>query len=314
MRFLIRKFISIILTLFLVSIMIFLIFQVLPGNPAEIMLGTEADKYQIQLLEKELGVDKPMIERYGSWLVNLLHGDMGKSIKYQVPVADLFASRFPVTLFLTLYSLAITLILGIPLGIWVASRDSKWYGRVVGTITQLGISIPSFWISFLLMLVFSLKLKWFPTFGYNVMDGNFFSRLYSFFLPAFSISISNIAVVVRYLRTSILEQMRMDYVRTALVKGQKQSTILYRHVLRNALIPVLTILGIIFTSSIGGSIIIENVFALPGLGSLIVQSVSSRDFVLIQSVVLIIATMVIFINFAIDILYQVIDPRIRSGD
>ena len=314
MKFIIKKLISVVLTLLLVSIMIFLVFQVLPGNPAEIILGVEADEQQIAQLEKELGVDKPMYVRYGTWLKDLVRGDMGKSLKYGVNVRDLFESRFPVTLFLTVYSLVLTIIIGIPLGIWIASKDGKWYSSFLAALTQLGISVPSFWLGFILILILSVKLNIFPTFGYNAMGGNLFDKIYKFFLPALSIAIPNIATVVRYLRTAILDQVRRDYVRTARVKGRSFNEILYFHVLRNALIPVITILGIILTSSVGGSIVIENVFALPGLGSLIVQSVSSRDFPLIQSIVVVVAAMIILINFVIDILYRVVDPRIRGGE
>lgn len=312
MKLLINKLVSVFLTLFLVSIMIFLVFQVLPGNPAEIILGVEADEAQVKKLEQELGIDRPMPERYLDWVKGLLHLDMGKSLKYGVGVDEIFMKRFPVTLFLTIYSLSLTVLIGIPLGIWIASKEDRWYSTLAAGITQLGISIPSFWLAFMLIMVFALKLKVFPTFGYNAMGGTFLDRLYKFFLPSLAIAIPNIATIVRYLRSSILDQIRRDYVVTARVKGLKLNSILYRHVLRNALIPVITILGIILTSSIGGSIVVENVFALPGLGSLIVESVSSRDFPLIQSVVLVIAAMVIFINFVIDILYRIIDPRIRG--
>ncbi|WP_307494951.1 ABC transporter permease [Peptoniphilus koenoeneniae] len=314
MKALLSKLLSVILTLILVSMMIFLVFQILPGNPAQIILGSEADEKQVKQLETELGIDKPMPERYLNWMKDLLKGDMGKSLKYNVNVKDLFMDRLPVTLFLTSYSLILTVLIGIPLGIWIASKDDKWYSTIIAGITQLGISIPSFWLAFILILIFSVKLNIFPTFGYNVMSGNLLNKLYKFFIPAFAISLSNIATIVRYLRTAILDQIRKNYVRTARVKGLDINKILYRHVLRNALIPVITILGIILTSSIGGSIIIENVFALPGIGSLIVQSVSSRDFPLIQSVVVVIAAMVIFINFIIDICYRIIDPRIRGGE
>lgn len=315
MRFLVEKLTSVILTMILVSLMIFFVFQVLPGsNPAYIIAGVDADEAQIAAIEKELGLDRPLAERYTSWLGGLLKGDMGRSIKYRVPVSQLFVDRFPVTFFLTMYSLALTVIIGIPLGIWIASKDGKWYSSILAMLTQLGISVPSFWIAFLLILFFSVRLGWFPSFGYNVMEGNFLHQLHKFFLPAFAISLANIATIVRYLRTAILDQIRRDYVRTARVKGQSSSKILYRHVLRNALIPVITMLGIILTSSIGGSIVIENVFALPGLGSLVVQSVSSRDFPLIQSVVVIVAAMVIGINFLVDIIYRLVDPRIRGEE
>lgn len=313
MKIIISKLLSVFMTLILVSLMIFLVFQVLPGNPAEIILGVEADENQVLQLEKELGIDKPMPERYFDWLKDLARGDMGKSLKYGVDVRDLFLARFPVTLFLTLYSLFLTILVGIPFGIWIASKDNKWYSAPIAALTQVGISMPSFWLAFILILTFSLRLKLFPSFGYDVMGGTFFDKLYKFFLPSFAIAIPNIATVVRYLRTAILDQVRKDYVRTARVKGNSLNAILYKHVLRNALIPVITILGIILTSSVGGSIVVENVFALPGLGSPIVQSVSSRDFPLIQSLVVVVAAMIIFINFFIDILYRCIDPRIRGG-
>ena len=314
MRYFIYKIFTTIITLLLVSLMILVVFQVLPGNPAQIILGVEADQNQIEALEKELGLDQPIHIRYMEWMKGVLRGELGKSLKYRMPVEDLLKSRFPVTLFLTFYSLFLTILIGIPLGIWIASKDGKWYSTLFATLTQLGVSIPAFWLGFLLIHFFGVKLGWFPTFGYNVMSGGFMQKLHNFFLPALTISLSNIAVIVRYLRSTLLDQIRQEYVRTARVKGLKPKQWLYRHVLRNALIPVLTILGIIMTSSIGGSIIVENVFALPGLGTLVVQSVSSRDFPLIQSLVLFIAALVIFINFLVDILYQVVDPRIRLGE
>lgn len=314
MKYFFHKIVTTIITLFLVSLLILFVFQILPGNPAHTILGVDADEKQIEALEEELGLNKPITQRYLDWMGGILKGDMGQSIKYKTSVSSLIKSHFPVTLFLTMYSLLLTILIGIPLGIWIASKEGKWYSSLVSTLTQLGISIPSFLMGFLLISLFAVKLGWFPTFGFNPLGGNFFQKLYQLFLPSLSISISNVAVIVRYLRSTLLDQIRQEYVRMARAKGLRPRQWLYRHVLRNALIPVLTILGIIMTSSIGGSIIIENVFVLPGLGTLMIQSITSRDFPLIQSLVFVIASMVIFINFLIDLLYQWIDPRIRLGE
>lgn len=307
-----KKLISLFLTLFFVSLIIFFVFQVLPGNPAEIILGTEADEAQVLALEKELGLDKPILVRYGNWIKDILKLDMGTSLKYQVPIKDLFLRKLPVTLYLTFFSLFLSLIIAIPLSIQITAKSDKWYSSIITAITQLGISIPSFWLAFLLIYLFAVKLGWFNTLSYNAMSGNFFEKLYKFFLPSLAIAIPNIATIIRYMQSAILDEINKDYVRTARMKGLLLKDILYKHVLRNALIPVITIIGISITSSIGGSLVVENVFSLPGIGSLIVQSISSRDFPLIQSVVLAVAFMVIFINLLVDIIYKIVDPRIRG--
>lgn len=307
-----KKLISLFLTLFFVSLIIFFVFQVLPGNPAEIILGTEADEAQVLALEKELGLDKPILVRYANWIKDILKFNMGTSLKYQVPVKDLFFKKLPVTLYLTFFSLFLSLIIAIPLSIQITAKSDKWYASIITAITQLGISIPSFWLAFLLIYVFAVKLGWFNTLSYNAMSGNFFQKLYKFFLPSLAIAIPNIATIIRYMQSAILDEINKDYVRTARMKGLLLKDILYKHVLRNALIPVITIIGISITSSVGGSLIVENVFSLPGIGSLIVQSISSRDFPLIQSVVFAVAFMVIIINLIVDILYRIVDPRIRG--
>ena len=296
-----KKLVSLFLTLFFVSLIIFFVFQVLPGNPAEIILGTEADEAQVLALEKELGLDKPILVRYANWIKDILKLNMGTSLKYQVPVKDLFFKKLPVTLYLTFFSLFLSLIIAIPLSIQITAKSDKWYASIITAITQLGISIPSFWLAFLLIYLFAVKLGWFNTLSYNAMSGNFFQKLYKFFLPSLAIAIPNIATIIRYMQSAILDEINKDYVRTARMKGLLLKDILYKHVLRNALIPVITIIGISITSSVGGSLIVENVF-----------SISSRDFPLIQSVVFAVAFMVIIINLIVDILYRIVDPRIRG--
>lgn len=292
--------------------MIFFVFQLLPGNPAQIILGMDADPGQVAQLEKELGLDRPPHERYIDWLLGVFGGDLGESLRYQLPVSEILADRIPVTFSLAILSLMITILIGVPLGIFIAKADGKISSVLLNILTQLGISVPSFWFGFILILIFGVKLGWFPTYGYVPWSEDFLGALKSFFLPAFAIAIGNIAVIVRYLRNTILDQVKMDYVRTARVKGLGARKIMYGHVLRNSLIPVLTIMGLIIADTIGGSIIIENVFSLPGLGNLLIQSISSRDFPLVQSMVLYIAVFVLLINFIVDLLYKIIDPRIRQ--
>ncbi|MFD1350998.1 ABC transporter permease [Oceanobacillus caeni] len=311
MRYFLYKLSSFITTIIIVSIMIFFVFQLLPGNPAQIILGIDADPHQVAQLEKQLGLDRSPVERYMDWVAGVLQGDLGESLRYQLPVSDIVIDRIPVTASLAILSLFFTVVIGVPLGIFIARSDGKWISIFLNVLTQLGISIPSFWFGFILILIFGVTLQLFPTYGYVPWPEDFLGALRSFFLPSFAIAIGNIAIVIRYLRNTILDQSKMDYVRTARVKGLKERSILYGHILRNSLIPVLTIMGLLIADTLGGSIIIENVFSLPGLGNLLIQSITSRDFPLVQSMVLYIAIIVLLINFIVDMLYKVIDPRIR---
>ncbi|MEZ7173674.1 ABC transporter permease [Sporosarcina sp. OR05] len=312
MKRLTYKLLSSILTLFIVTLLIFFMFQVLPGNPAQIILGIDADEAQIKQLEQKLGLDEPLTTRYMQWVQGIFTGDLGESLKYQMPVMDVLKQRVPVTLALALSSLVITALIALPLGMFIAMKQDKWYAFVVNLFTQLGIAIPSFWFGFLLIYLFGVKLGWFPTFGYTAWSENPMRAIQSFILPSIAIAVSNIAVVTRYLRNTILDQTTMDYVRTAKSKGVKDHQVMSRHIVRNAFIPVLTIMGMIVADTIAGSIIIENVFALPGLGNLLIQSITSRDFPLIQALVSYIAIFVIVINIVIDLLYRIIDPRIKK--
>jgi len=311
MKFLLKKVVSFITTIFIVSFMIFLIFNILPGNPAQAILGIDADEQQIKLLEEELGLNAPLPLRYIDWITGVFQGELGDSYKYRQPVIDVLGDRIPISFSLAAFSLIFTVIIGIPLGILIAKSDGKWRSAVLSMITQLGISTPSFWLGFILILIFAVQFGLFPTYGYVPWTEDFWGALRALFLPSLAIAVGNIAVVIRYLKNSILDQSKQDYVRTALVKGLNTNEIMYGHVLRNGLLPVLTILGLITADTLGGSIIIENVFALPGLGSLLVSSIESRDFPLIQSLIMIISLIIIVVNFIVDLLYRVIDPRIR---
>lgn len=311
MRFYIRKLATLISTVLLVSVITFLVFQILPGDPAQIVLGVDADPHQLAELRKTMGLDRPAAERYVSWIKDTVTGDFGTSLRYQRPVADIVAERLPVTLSLSLLSLGFTLIIGLPLGIYIARKDGKISSMLVSAFTQLGLAVPSFWLAFILILLLSVTFKLFPTYGYVPWSEDPVGAFKSLFLPSLALAIPGIAVVIRYLRNTLLDQSRMDYVRTARSKGLREPKIMYRHILRNSLIPVLTIVGLLIADTLGGSIVVENVFALPGLGSLLVTSIGTRDLPLLQTLVLYIAVIVVLINFVVDILYKVIDPRIR---
>lgn len=311
MRFYIRKLLTLLSTVLLVSVITFLVFQILPGDPAQIVLGVDADPHQLAELRRTMGLERPAAERYLGWIKDTFTGDLGESLRYHRPVADIVAERIPVTVSLALLSVGLTLLIGVPLGIYIARKDGKLSALLLSMLTQLGLAVPSFWLAFILILLFSVTFRLFPTYGYVPWSVDPLRAFQSLFLPALALAVPGIAVVIRYLRNTLLDQSRMDYVRTARSKGLRENIVMYRHILRNSLIPVLTIVGLLIADTLGGSIVVENVFALPGLGNLLITSIGTRDLPLLQTMVLYIAIIVVCINFIVDILYMVIDPRIR---
>lgn len=313
MKYVLRRGATLVVTLLLVSMITFLIFQIMPGDPALTILGLDAEQQQIDALRKEFNLDKTITERYALWFSDFIRGDLGQSIRFNAPVDELIRSRLPVTFSLTIMSFILIIIFSIPLGIMAARAHGKWVDYFVKMTTQLGMAIPSFWLGILLMLLFGMVLKMFTTIGYIPWSENPVEAFKSLFLPAVAIAIPQIAIVVRYLRSSLIEQLDLDYVRTAHSKGLEENVIIYKHVLRNSLIPVITVMGMIIAKILIGSIVLEQVYSLPGLGRLLVASISYRDFPLIQGMIMRIATTVIVINFIVDVLYRVLDPRIRLG-
>lgn len=309
--YLLKKLLTALVTLFIISLLTFCVFQLLPGDPAHIILGVDADPLQVQALTKALGLDLPMHQRYINWVAGLFSGNLGQSLRYQVPVEELIHDALPVTVSLTFFSLLITVLLVVPISVYLAKNNNKRFPTFISSLMQIGIAVPSFWLSMLLVLLFSVTLRWFPSGDFIPFTKSFWGAVRSLVLPALSISIGTTAVVIRYLKSTLLDQMNMDYVRTARSKGLTKNAALYRHVLKNALLPAITILGMIAVEVLGGSIIVENVFNLPGIGSLIISGVGNRDFPLVQGLVFYLAFTVVSINFIIDLLYSVIDPRIR---
>ncbi|UOE76659.1 ABC transporter permease [Parageobacillus thermoglucosidasius] len=311
MNFVIRRMFTFFLTLIFVVFLSFCAFRIIPGNPALAILGTEATPAQLEALNKKLGADKPLIEQFGSWMINVLHFDFGESLRFSEPVLSLIISRSSVTFSLAIIALIITVVTAIPLGMLAAKSKGKTMDFLISIITQIGLSVPSFWSGILLILIFGFTLNWFSAGGYVPWSKSPFLALRSLFLPSLAIAIPQIAIVVRYLRTTIIEQLNEDYVRTAYSKGLKESTIYFKHVLKNALIPVVTVVGMNFGEILAGSLVIEQVFTLPGFGSLLVSAIGSRDYPLIQGMVLIIAFLVALINLIVDLTYRWLDPKME---
>ncbi|EON72620.1 permease of oligopeptide ABC transporter [Lysinibacillus sphaericus OT4b.31] len=309
--YIIRRFILLITTILLVSMITFGVFQILPGDPVRTMLGTEADPTQIENLRSELGLDRPLYEQYGDWMKGLLTGELGNSIRFSMPVKDLLFDRLPVTMSLAGLTLIIVLTVSLPLGLFAARRQNKLSDVSLSTVTQIGMAVPSFWLGMMLILYVGMQFSFFKISGYISWSQSVSGALSTLILPALTIAIPQIAVNFRYVRTAILEQIQLDYVRTIRSKGMSERNVMYKHVLKNSMIPILTVFGLIMAEVVAGTIIVEQVFSLPGIGQLLITAISNRDFPLVQGIVMYITVAVVVINFIVDILYSVLDPRIR---
>lgn len=311
MKYAIKKFITLIITLFIVSLLAFLAFQIIPGDPTTALLGTEATAEAREALRAELGLDSPVLVRYFNWLAAFLRGDMGTSYSYHMPVSQMLSDKLPITFLLVILSFVFTVALSIPLGILAGSTKSKALDVAVTAVDQMVMSIPPFFIGILACYLFGIVFSFF-------VPGNFISYKESWsaclgymVFPALSIAIPRIAMTVKMLRSSILDQLDRDYVRTARSRGSRRGLILTRHVLKNALIPVITFLAVSAAEIMTGSIIIEQVFTIPGVSRLLLASISNRDFPVVQAIVVILAAWIVIVNFLADLLYQLADPRIR---
>ena len=309
----VKKLFAMVFTVLLVSLIAFVAFEVIPGNPALSRLGVDAEESQFEALSAELGLDDPLEERLSRWIRGLLTGDLGTSMRYSVPVSDLIFDRIPVTLSLAVMAMMFITIIGIPLGIVSAKYGHRLPGILISMISQIGMVIPSFWSGIILMYIFGIVLRWVSPGGYVPWSEDAVGAFKSLLLPPIAIALPSIASIIRYTRNSVMDQMKSDYVQLALSKGLNMNSVLYKHVLKNSLIPIITVLGMIAANILGGSIVIEQVFTLPGLGRLLINAISTRDLPLVQGMVLYIAFIIVIINFLIDIVYTVIDPRIRLG-
>lgn len=315
--FLLRRLASFVLTLVAASVVIFAVLDLLPGNAAEVILGETATPESLAALNAKLGLDRPALTRYLDWTGGLLRGDLGTSLSYDSPVAELVLERLQVTLPLALLAMGITTVVALAMGVYAASRHNRLGDVGVMAASQLGLSIPNFWFAILLILVFAVQLQWvaaggFP--GWREEDGGGIGpALAALALPAVSLAVVQAAILARVTRSAVLDVLREDYVRTARSKGLSRRATLWRHVLRNAAVPVLTVMGLQFANLVTGTVVVENVFTLPGVGRLVFQAIANRDLPVVQSVVMGLAAAVIAINFLVDLLYGVVDPRLRHA-
>ena len=312
--FLAKRFVTFVATLFGASLVVFLALEILPGDPAMTILGPDADPEAYEALRRQLGLNEPALTRYVGWMGGLMVGDLGTSYAYSVPVGELIFERLYITVPLALMAMALTVAAALALGIFAAARHRRAGDYGVILFSQLGIAVPQFWFGILLILFFAVYLGWFSSGGFSPWEEGFWAALKSLLLPAVALATVQAAILTRVTRSSVLETFREDYVRTARAKGLSRRATLWRHVLRNAMIPVITIMGLQFANLLAGTIIVENVFFLPGLGRLVFQAIANRDLVVVKDVVLFLAAMVVAVNFLVDLAYAVIDPRLKVHD
>ncbi len=315
--FVLRRLLSFILTLLATSVVVFCVLELLPGNAAQVILGETATPESIAAMEDKLGLNQAASTRYLHWVGGMLQGQTGMSISYDTPTAQLMAERMQVTFPLAVMAMGLTVALALAFGIYAASQQNKAGDVGVMTLSQLGLALPNFWLAILLILLFAVHLEWvsaggFP--GWTEEDGGgIWEGIRALILPAMALAAVQTAILTRVTRSAVLDTLREDFVRTARAKGLSRRQVLWGHVLRNAMIPVLTVMGLQFGNLITSAIVIENVFVLPGIGRLIFQAIANRDLIVVRDVVMLLAALVILINFLIDVLYALIDPRLKVG-
>ena len=310
-RYIVQRLLSAIPVLLIVTLISFCVMQLVPGDPAAVMAGPQATKIEIEQVRQQLGLDEPFLLQLRRWYVGLAQGDLGRSILLGRSVAQAIAERLPVTLALAALSFLFTLAIGIPCGIVAALRHNTWVDQAVMTVALIGVSLPNFWLGLMLIILFSVVLDLLPAGGYVPLAQGVVPWLKSLFLPTLSLGLLQIGLLARITRSTMLEILRQDYIRTARAKGLPVFKVVGKHALKNAMIPVVTIIGIVFSLLLSGSVVIETVYSLPGLGRLLATSILSRDYPVIQGGLLLTAAMFVAINLVVDVLYAFLDPRVR---
>jgi peptide/nickel transport system permease protein len=307
-----RRLLILLATLAVASIIVFAVLEIVPGDPARLMLGLNATEDAVASLREEMGLNAPLWQRYTGWITGMMAGDFGRSLTYGVPVIALVSERIVVSLPLALIALALSTMIALPVGLYAASRRGRPGDTATMAAAQFGIAIPNFWFAILLVYVFAVMLRWVPAGGFPGWEAGFWPALKTLILPAIALALPQAAILSRVARSALVETLGEDYIRTARAKGLPAPIVLRRHALRNALIPVLTILGLQFAFLLAGTIIIENVFYLPGLGRLVFQAITQRDLIVVESVVMLLVATVITVNFLVDLAYAWADPRLRT--
>lgn len=311
--FLAGRLASLILTTLAASLVVFFLMEVLPGDPAAIILGVNARPDTLEAVRHELGLDLPVVTRYLWWIGRFAVGDLGTSYTYGVPVSDLVLARLTVSLPLALLAITLSTLIALPLGVLAAARRGGGIDALAIGFAQIGVAVPNFWLGLLLILLFALKLRWLPAGGFPGWSGGVWTGVKSLILPALALALPQAAILSRVTRAAVVETLHENYIRTARAKGRGAAGILWRHAVPNAMIPIVTIMGLQFSFLLAGTIIIENVFNLPGLGRLIFQAISQRDLVVVQALVTLLAAAVIAVNFVVDLTYFLLDPRLSAG-
>ena len=311
LHFAFTRLVSLSLSLIAASVVIFSVIEIIPGDPASFMLGINAQPDTIAALRDQLGLNGSIISRYFNWISGMLTGDFGISYTYRVPVSELIMARVWISLPLAIYALAISTLIAFPVGLIAAANRGRPVDLTIMGTTQLGVAIPNFWFAMILVLIFAINLRWFSAGGFPGWDQGVLLSIKSLTLPAIALALPQASILARIMRPSILDTLDQDYVRTARAKGLTRSQAIWRHALKNAMIPVLTIIGMQFSFLMAGAIIIENVFFLPGLGRLIFQGITQRDLIVVESVVMLLVFAVITVTFIVDITYAAVDPRLR---
>lgn len=306
-----KRFLIAAVTLFAASIVVFAMLEIVPGDPAQVMLGMNATPDAVAALREQMGLNQPVVWRYLSWVGGMLTLDFGRSYTYSSPVIDLIAERIVVTLPLALIAIVLAIAIGIPAGLFAAARRGRPSDVVTMGATQLGIAVPSFWFGLLLVYVFAVWLRLVPAGGFPGWGAGVWPALKALILPSVALALPQAAIFARVTRSSLLDVLGEDYIRTARAKGLPRRRVLWRHALRNGLIPVITIIGIQFGALVTSAIIVENVFSLPGLGRLVYQAITQRDLIVVESVVILLVAFVVALNFLVDLSYALIDPRLR---
>lgn len=313
LAFLLRRFLTLVVTLLLTAVVAFFLLEVIPGDAALDILGTEAREDTLAALRKELGLDRPVWARFLDWIAGFVTGDLGMSTRYNVPVSELLWEPLKITLPLGLMAIVLTVLIALPLGAIAARYRGQTPDVVVTIFSQIGLAVPNFWFAVLLILVFSINLGWFASGGFPGWDQGLLPGLKALLLPAISLALPQAAIIARVTRSAVLEVLDADFIRTARAKGVTSNGALWGHALRNAMVPVVTVMGTQFTFMLAGSIIVENVFYLPGLGRVVFQAIIQRDLVVIRNVVVLIAAIIMIMNFLVDLSYAFLNPRLRRG-
>lgn len=295
------------------SVLVFCVMAVLPGNPAQVAAGTQATPEQVAALEEEFGLDEPALQRYVSWIGGLVTGDLGETFVSKRSIADEIGTRLQVTVPLVVLSMLLAIAIAFPLGVLAAVGHRRFLGTGISAVSQIGIAIPAFWAGLMLATLFAVRWQLLPAGGFTPWDRDPSRAFQSLVLPALALALVQAAILTRYVRSAVLEVTGEDYIRTARAKGLTRSQALRRHGLRNAAIPVVTILGLQLTALLAGAVVIENVFSLPGLGKLLVDGIGNREVILVQDIVMLLTLAVLLTNLAVDLVYPVIDPRLRSS-